>query len=138
MTFVSQLYLCFELLQFTQETKEKQCAKRKAQMFFYWLTLPTNELSSGVGSSFSFSNDFFSEYDSMQLHNEDQSAHFIIDQKKKKIEPRWQSILRKQQILCNKTEVETLTKNISLLEYIQMYHVFTRVSRLSNVSRLCI
>ena len=46
--------------------------------------------------------------------------------REEKIESRWQSILRKQQILCNIAEVETLKKYLSLLEYFQMYHVFTR------------
>ena len=46
--------------------------------------------------------------------------------KEEKIESRGQSILRKQQIHCNIAEVETLKKYLSLLEYFQMYHVFTR------------
>ena len=46
--------------------------------------------------------------------------------REEKIESRGQSILRKQQILCNIAEVETLKKYLSLLEYFQMYHVFTR------------
>ena len=41
------------------------------------------------------------------------------------IESRGQSILRKQQILCNLAEIETLKKYLSKLEYFQMYHVFT-------------
>ena len=43
-----------------------------------------------------------------------------------KIESRGQSILRKQQIICNLSEVETLKNYLSLLEYFKMYHVFTR------------
>ena len=46
--------------------------------------------------------------------------------KEKKIDSRGQSILRKQQILCNIAEVETLKKYLSLLEFFKMYHVFTR------------
>ena len=46
--------------------------------------------------------------------------------REEKIELRGQSILRKHQILCNIAEVETLKKYLSLLEYFQMYHVFTR------------
>ena len=46
--------------------------------------------------------------------------------REEKTESRGQSILRKQQILCNVAEVETLKKYLSLLEYFQMYHVFTR------------
>ena len=46
--------------------------------------------------------------------------------REEKIESRGQSILRKQQIICNLSEVETLKKYLSLLEYFQMYHVFTR------------
>ena len=46
--------------------------------------------------------------------------------REEKIESRGQSILRKQQIICNLLEDETLNKYLSLLEYFQMYHVFTR------------
>ena len=45
--------------------------------------------------------------------------------KEEKIESRGQNILRKQQILCNTKEIETLKKYLSLLEYFQMYHVVT-------------
>ena len=50
-----------------EKQKKKHCAKRKALFYFYWLTLPTNEPSSGEGSSFS---EFISKFDSMQLRNE--------------------------------------------------------------------
>ena len=53
-----------------EKQKKKHCAKRKAQFYFYWLTLPTNEPSSGEDSSFSSSSEFISKFDSMQLHNE--------------------------------------------------------------------
>ena len=53
-----------------EKQKKKHCAKRKAQLYFYWLTLPTNDLSSGEVSSFSSSSEFISKFDSMQLHNE--------------------------------------------------------------------
>ena len=53
-----------------EKQKKKHCAKRKAQLYFYWLTLPTNEPSSGEGSSFSSSSEFISKFDSLQLHNE--------------------------------------------------------------------
>ena len=46
--------------------------------------------------------------------------------KEEKIDFRGQTILRKQQILCNTAEIETLKKYLSLLEYFQMHHVFTR------------
>ena len=46
--------------------------------------------------------------------------------KEEKIDSRGQTILRKQQILRNTAEIETLKKYLSLLEYFQMYHVFTR------------
>ena len=49
--------------------------------------------------------------------------------REKKIESRGQSILRKQQILCNIAEVETLKKYLLLLEYFQMYQVFTRENK---------
>ena len=53
-----------------EKQKKRHCAKRKAQLSFYWLTLPANEPSSGEGSSFSSSSEFISKFDSMQLHNE--------------------------------------------------------------------
>ena len=53
-----------------EKQKKRHCAKRKAQLYFYWLTLPANEPSGGEGSSFSSSSEFISKFDSMQLHNE--------------------------------------------------------------------
>ena len=50
--------------------KKRHCAKRKAQLIFFWLTLPANELSNGEGSSFSSSSEFISKFDSLQLHSE--------------------------------------------------------------------
>ena len=47
--------------------------------------------------------------------------------KEEKIDPRGQTILRKQQILCNTAEIQTLKKYLSLLEYFQMYHVCTKL-----------
>ena len=46
--------------------------------------------------------------------------------KEEKIDSRGQTVLRRQQILCNTAEIETLMKYLSLLEYVQLYHVFTR------------
>ena len=43
-----------------EKQKKRHCAKRKAQLYFYWLTLPTNEPSSGECSSFSSSSEFIS------------------------------------------------------------------------------
>ena len=53
-----------------EKQKRKHCAKRKAQLYFYWISLPSNEPSSGEGSSVSSSSEFISKFDSMQLHNE--------------------------------------------------------------------
>ena len=50
----------------------------------------------------------------------------VTSLKEEKIDSRGQTVLRKQQILCNTAEIETLKKYLSLLEYFQMYHVFTR------------
>ena len=46
--------------------------------------------------------------------------------KEEKIDFSGQTILRKQQILCNTAEIETLKTYLSLLEYFQMYDVFIR------------
>ena len=56
--------------------------------------------------------------------NDNQINLSLVREEKK--ESRGQSILRKQQIICNLSEVETLKKYLSLLEYFQTYHVFTR------------
>ena len=46
--------------------------------------------------------------------------------KEEKIDTRGQTVLRKQQIVCAGAEIEAFKKYLSLLEYFQMYHVFTR------------
>ena len=53
-----------------EKQKKIHCAKRNAQLYFYWLTLPANEPSSGESSSFSSSGEFISKFDSIELHNE--------------------------------------------------------------------
>ena len=66
-----QLFTCaLHSFYLPEKQKKRHCAKRKAQLYFYWLTLPANELSSGEGSSCSSSSEFISKFDSMQLHNE--------------------------------------------------------------------
>ena len=52
----------------------------------------------------------------------------LIHLKEEKIESRGHNILRKQQILCNTKEIETLTKYLSLLEFFQIYYVVTTES----------
>ena len=44
---------------------------------------------------------------------------------KKKIDSRGQTVPRKQKILCNTAEIETLKKYLSLPEYFHLYHFFT-------------
>ena len=61
---------------YSRKTKKKHCAKRKAQLNFYWLTLPTKEFSSGESSSFNSSND------RLNLQNERQSNHFFFEQRR--------------------------------------------------------
>ena len=46
--------------------------------------------------------------------------------KEEKIDTRGQTVLRKQQIVCAGAEIEAFKKYLSLLEYFQLYHVFTR------------
>ena len=46
--------------------------------------------------------------------------------KEESIDSRGQSILRKQQIVYGGTEIEALKKYLSLVEYFQLYHVYTR------------
>ena len=53
-----------------EKQKRNHCAKRKAQLYFFWISLPSNEPSSGKGSSVSSSSEFISKLDSLQLHNE--------------------------------------------------------------------
>ena len=116
---------CLHSLHLPEKQKKRHCAKRKAKLYLYWLTLPANEPSSGESSSFSSSSEFISKFDSMQLHNEWKSNNSIFGQRGKK-ELRGQSVLRKQQNLCNIAEFETLKNYLSLSEYFQMYHVFLR------------
>ena len=46
--------------------------------------------------------------------------------KEEKIDTTGQTVLRKQQIVCAGAEIEAFKKYLSLLEYFQLYHVFTR------------
>ena len=54
--------------------------------------------------------------------------------KEEKIDSRGQTILRKQQLLCNTAESETLKKYLSQLEYFQLYHVFTRENEKTEIN----
>ena len=55
---------------FCLRNKRKDIALKEKQLYFYWLALPANEPSSGESSSFSFSSEFISKFDSIQLNNE--------------------------------------------------------------------
>ena len=46
--------------------------------------------------------------------------------KEEKIDGRGQTVLRKQQVVCNGAEIESFKKYLSLLEYFQLYHVYER------------
>ena len=46
--------------------------------------------------------------------------------KEERIDSRGQAILRKQQIVCGGAEIEAFKKYLSLVEYFQLYHVYTR------------
>ena len=46
--------------------------------------------------------------------------------KEGRIDSRGQTILRKQQIVCGGAEIEAFKKYLSLAEYFQLYHVYTR------------
>ena len=46
--------------------------------------------------------------------------------KEEKIDTRGQTVLRNQQIVCAGAEIEAFKMYLSLLEYFQLYHVFTR------------
>ena len=46
--------------------------------------------------------------------------------KEERIDSRGQTILRKQQIVCGGAEIEAFKKYLSLVEYFQLYHVYTR------------
>ena len=48
--------------------RKKLCAKRKAYVYFYSITVTTNEWSCGESNSCSYSSAFISKFDSMQLH----------------------------------------------------------------------
>ena len=57
-----------------EKQKRKPFAKRKSQLYLCCTSLPSNEPSSGEGSSFNSSREFISNYESMQLHNERKSV----------------------------------------------------------------
>ena len=48
--------------------------------------------------------------------------------KEEKVDTRGQTVLRKQQVTCTDTEIETPKKYLSLLEYFKLYHVYARES----------
>ena len=48
--------------------------------------------------------------------------------KEEKVDTRGQTVLRKQQVTCTETEIETLKKYLSLLEYFKLYHIYSRES----------
>ena len=50
----------------------------------------------------------------------------VIFREEEKIDSRGQTILRKQQVLCNTAAIETLKNCFSQVEYFQMYGVFTK------------
>ena len=46
--------------------------------------------------------------------------------KEERIDSRGQTILRKEQIVCGGAEIEAFKKYLSLVEYFQLYYVYTR------------
>ena len=48
--------------------------------------------------------------------------------KEEKVDTHGQTLLRKQQVTCTDTEIETLKKYLSLEEYFKLYHVYARES----------
>ena len=50
----------------------------------------------------------------------------VTQVKEERIHSRGQTILRKQQIVCGGAEIEAFKKYLSLKEYFQLYHVYTR------------
>ena len=46
--------------------------------------------------------------------------------KEERIDSRGQTFLRKQQIVCGGAEIGAFKKYLSLVEYFQLYHVYTR------------
>ena len=52
-----------------EKQKRKHSAKSKAQLYFYWISLPSNEPSSREGSSVSSSSEFISKFYTMLIHS---------------------------------------------------------------------
>ena len=52
----------------------------------------------------------------------------VLFVKEEKVDTRGQTVLRKQQVNCTDTAIETLKKYLSLLEYFKLYHVYARES----------
>ena len=57
---------------------------------------------------------------------EDQPTNTFFEQEK--VDTRGHTVLRKQQVACTDTEIETLKKYLSLLEYFKLYQVYARES----------
>ena len=110
-----------------EKQKGKHFAEKRAQLYFYWISLPSNEPSSRrvekAAPSVLQVNLSPSLTVCSYITNDNQLTLTLL--KEEKIESRGQNILRKQQILCHTKEIETLKKYLSLLENFQMHHVVT-------------
>ena len=109
-TLIKHFTCALHSLYLLEKQKKRHCAKRKAQLYFHWLTLPANEPSSEkVAPSVLQVNLSPSLTVCSCITNDNQITLSLV--REEKIESRGQSILRKQQFLCNLAEIETL-KNI--------------------------
>ena len=84
-----------------------------------------NESTSRVDKSVTASSEFISKFDIYSCIAPDNQLTVTLV-KEERIDSRGQTILRKQQIVCGGAEIEALRKYLSLVEYFQLYHVYTR------------
>ena len=102
--------------------KNKHCARKKTQLFYYWLI--HEQPSIAKDSTICTPSEFVSKFDPLPLLNGRKSTECYINQGGKNSQG--QTVLRKQQVVCTGAEIESFKKNLSLLEYFQLYHVYER------------
>ena len=102
--------------------KSRHCARKKAPLFYHWLM---NESTSREDKSVSLQvslSPSLTVYSCIAPVN--QLTVTLV--KEERIDSRGQTVLRKQQIVCDGAEIEAFKKYFSLVEYFQLYNVYTR------------
>ena len=116
---------CFDLHSTTcqKRQKNKHCARKKAQFFYYWLIhkQPSIRKDSTVCTPSEFVCKFI-VYSCLTAEN--QLSVTLV--KEEKVDSRGQTVLRKQQVVCTGAAIESFKDHLSLLGYFQLYQVYER------------